>query len=78
MLMNTKKNKRAILGLDEKKTIEVPIPFCATLPAWEKTIFMDIIRSQRDHAYRHYKKYTLMECKKFDELLTRLIKKFGH
>ena len=44
MLMNTKKNKRAILGLDEKKTIEDTITFCATLHAWEKTVFIDIIR----------------------------------
>jgi hypothetical protein len=52
MLMNTKKNKRAILGLDEKKTIADTIAFCGTLPAWEKTVFIDIIRSQREHAYR--------------------------
>jgi hypothetical protein len=31
------------------------------LPAWEKTVFIDIIRSQRDHAYKHYKKYTLIQ-----------------
>jgi hypothetical protein len=39
MLMNTKKNKRAILGVDEKKTIADTITFCGTLPAWEKNSF---------------------------------------
>ena len=77
MLMEYKK-RRVILGIDEKKTIADTIEFCSTLLGQEKSDFIDIIRSQRDHAYKHYKKYTLMECRKFDDLLTKLIKKFGH
>ena len=72
------KKRRVILGANEKKTIADTIEFCGTLFGQEKSDFIDIIRSQRDHAYRHYKKYTLRECKKFDDLLTKLIKKFGH
>ena len=77
MLMEYKK-RRAILGADEKKTVEDTMVFCGTLLPEDKTAFIDIIRSQRDHAYKHYKKYTLRECRKFDDLLTKLIKKFGH
>ena len=72
------KKRRVILGADEKKTIADTIEFCGALLGPEKSDFIDIIRSQRDHAYRHYKKYTLRECRKFDDLLTKLIKKFGH
>jgi len=59
-----------------KNWVEATIWFCEALPGEERTVFIENIEEHLEHSM--HLKYPKIYIRKYYDLLSRLIKKFGH